>query len=165
MRFGLNIDVFFVVLFLSFLLVASIIDLKRYYLLDILTLPLLWLGLLANLDARFVLINEAVLGAVAGYLSLALLSAAVSPIINRRAMGEGDFKLLAALGAWLGWQMLPFVLFTASIIALFFSAVKSFVRGRGGRQIPFGPCLSVAAIIMLFYGNEIILYYWDFVWG
>ena len=165
LRFGLNIDVFFVVLFLSFLLVASIIDLKRYYLLDILTLPLLWLGLLANLDARFVLINEAVLGAVAGYLSLALLSAAVSPIINRRAMGEGDFKLLAALGAWLGWQMLPFVLFTASIIALFFSAVKSFVRGRGGRQIPFGPCLSVAAIIMLFYGNEIILYYWDFVWG
>ena len=84
---------------MSFLLVASIIDLKRYYLLDILTLPLLWLGLLANLDARFVLINEAVLGAVAGYLSLALLSAAVSPIINRRAMGEGT------LNYWPRWAL------------------------------------------------------------
>ena len=162
-RFGLNIDALFAFLFLSFLLVASVIDLRRYYLLDILTIPLLWLGLLVNLDARFVLINDAVLGAIAGYTSLTLLAAVSSAIMGRRALGGGDPKLFAALGSWLGWQALPFVLFLASVFALLFGVAKSLLRGRRSRQVPFGPCLSMAAAIILFYGEDIYLSYLSYL--
>lgn len=156
------INMVFAIVFLSVLFVASAIDWQRYYLLDILTLPLLWVGLLANLDTRFVLLEDAVLGVCLGYVGLHLLIAAFSWVVRRRAMGGGDPKLFAAIGAWLGWQALPLVLFIAAVLGLALGAARYVRRGRG-RHIPFAPCLSVAAVVMLFYGDAITLAYWQFV--
>lgn len=157
------LDITFVVLFLSFLFIAAAIDWQRYYLLDILTLPLLWLGLAANFDARFALLHDAVLGAGVGYVALHAVAIVFSFIIKKRAMGAGDPKLFAAIGAWLGWQMLPAVLFIAALLGLLLAAVRYAMRRRGGRHIPFGPCLAAAAAVMLLYGDEIIVGYWQFV--
>lgn len=148
--------------FLSFLLTLSVIDLRRYYLLDILTLPLLWLGLAANLDSRFALLDEAVMGAMLGYLALKMLSWAFSWVIKKEAIGGGDSKLFAAIGAWLGAGALPFVLFIAVAAGLALGLWRNITRGRG-RHIPFGPCLSVAAVVMLFYGDAVKVAYWRFI--
>lgn len=157
-------DRLFVTVFLSLLLTAALIDWQRFYLLDILTLPLLWLGLLANLDARFALLSDAVIGAAGGYLALAAVTGAFSLLIGKRAMGMGDFKLFAALGAWLGWQSLPILIFIAAVAGLLLGGARFLVRRRG-RHVPFGPCLAIAGVLMLFYGDDIMLAYWNFIRG
>lgn len=156
------LDALLIIVFLSILLVNSVIDARRFYLLDILTYPLLWLGLLANIDARFALLPDAVIGAAGGYVVLAVFSGLFSRIIGRQAMGMGDYKLFAALGAWLGWPMLPMLLFLAALLGIAFSGLRTLVRGRGSR-IPFGPSLSLAGALMLFFGDEIMLAYWKFI--
>ena len=159
-------DALFIVAFLSLLLAAAAIDLRRYCLLDILTLPLLWLGLLANLDGRFALLPNAVLGAAGGYVGLAAFAVVVSFAIKKEAMGMGDFKLFAALGAWLGWQALPFTLFLAALLGLLFAAAHRLLRGRGrGRRFAFGPCLALAGAVFLLWGQELSVAYWRFVGG
>lgn len=160
---GNPLNAVFAAVFLSILLVNAVIDWQRLYLLDILTYPLLWLGLVANIDARFALLPDAIYGAVGGYLSLALFAGAVSYIMRRRAMGMGDYKLFAALGAWLGWQALPLVLFIAALLGIALAAGRRLARGRGGRQLPFGPCLSAAGALMLLFGDDIMLAYWQFI--
>ena len=172
-RFGVGVDSALAFVFLSALFVASGIDLHRRWLPDILTLPLLWLGLLANIDARFATLPDAVLGAAGGYLGMRILAGIFGYAVRRRAMGGGDFKLLAALGAWLGWQELPFLIFIASLLSLACSLAEFlFFRKRRGRgklksflasQIPFGPFISAAGALMLFYGDEIVFAYWDFI--
>lgn len=154
------VDALFVAAFLSLLFVNAVIDWRRLYLLDVLTYPLLWLGLLANIDARFALLSDAVLGAVGGYVVLLLLSAALSGILGRRAVGMGDYKLVAALGAWLGWQALPMLIFLAALIGIALAVLRRFWRRR---HIPFGPALSIAAALMLFFGGDIMLAYWRFI--
>ena len=161
-HFGFGVDMALAALFLSFLLVASAIDLQRRYLLDLLTLPLMWLGLLANIDARFAVLPDAVLGAAGGYLGLWALGVVFSFALRKRAIGEGDFKLLAALGAWLGWRDLPFLLFLASLLGVGFAALSFVLRRRRRRWIPFGPFLSLAGALMLFYGDDLIFAYLDF---
>lgn len=170
MHFGFGVDAALAAVFLSFLLVASAIDMQRRYLLDLLTLPLTWIGLLANIDARFALLTDAVLGAAGGYLGLWALCAVFTFVLRKQAMGEGDFKLMAALGAWLGWQDLPFLLFLASLLGVLGSAGKfateRLIRRKRrkfwGRYIGFGPCLSLAGALMLFYGDDMIFAYLDF---
>ena len=161
-HFGFGIDMALAWIFLSFLLVASAIDLQRRYLLDLLTLPLMWIGLLANIDARFAVLTDAVLGAAGGYLGLWALGVVFSFALRRRAIGEGDFKLLAALGAWLGWRDLPFLLFLASLLGVCWAAMAFVFRRRRRRWIPFGPFLSLAGALMLFYGDDLIFAYLDF---
>ena len=158
------VDGVLVTVFLSVLMVAAVIDWQRFYLFDILTLPLLWLGLVANIDARFVLLPDAVAGAAGGYVVLALLTGVFSFFIKKRAMGNGDFKLLAALGAWLGWQPLPILVFIAAVLGLLLGAGRYLVRRRG-RHLPFGPCLAAAGVVMLFWGDELMLAYWNMVRG
>ena len=155
-HFASLVDALLAIAFLSVLLVAAVIDLRRYYLLDILTMPLLWLGLLANVDSRFALLEDAVLGAAAGYLFLSTLSAVMSMVLKKRAMGGGDFKLTAALGAWLGWQMLPLLLFLAAVLGLFFAGWRYLRRGRA-RFIPFGLTLSLAGALLLFWGHDLMI--------
>ena len=185
LHFGRGLDFVLAAVFLYTLVVISVIDMRRYYILDILTLPLLWLGLLINVDARFALLPDAVLGAAAGYVGMRILAAIGESAFRRQAMGGGDFKLMAAIGAWLGWEPLPFVLFGACVIGLVyalgsyivrratrFSAEKAqqgrvrkytrmFVKGR----FCFGPALSLAGAGMMFFGNEIMSAYWKFVFG
>lgn len=156
------IDTALAIAFLSVLLVTAAIDWQRYYLLDILSYPLLWLGLLANIDARFTLLPHAVLGAAAAYAGIALFTALFSRIIGRRAMGAGDYKLFAALGAWFGWQPLPILLFVAALTAIFFAMLRRLIRGRG-RHIPFGPGLAVAGASFILFGDDIMLAYWRFL--
>ena len=164
LRFHEPLDIILAIAFMAILLVAAAIDWQRFYLLDILTLPLLWLGLLVNLDSRFALLSDAVIGAACGYIFLYLLDALFSLLANRPAMGMGDFKLFAALGAWIGWQLLPMTLFIASLIGIVLAAAYRITRGRGrGRRIPFGPGLAAAGALMLLLGDQIMLLYWDFI--
>ena len=158
------VDIILAITFMSLLLTASAIDWERFYLLDIITLPLLWLGLLANLDTRFALLPDAVIGAAAAYLFLFFINGSFSLLAKRQAMGMGDFKLFAALGAWLGWQPLPMVLFIAAVLGVILSTVHRIVRGRGrGKRIPFGPCLAAGGALMLLWGEKIMLAYWNFI--
>lgn len=151
-------------IFFSFLFVAAAIDLYRYYLLDVLTLPLLWLGLLVNINTQFAPLSDAVIGAAVGYTVLLGIAYFVGKVLNRQAMGMGDFKLTAAIGAWLGWQDLPLLLFLASCLGVVFAGVRAVIRHRRKkRYIPFGVCLAAAAGIVVLYGDEITTQYFLFV--
>ncbi|CAH2602652.1 Leader peptidase / N-methyltransferase [Rhodovastum atsumiense] len=132
------------------LLALAVIDLEQRLLPDVIVLPLLWLGLLANLHGRFVSLPEAVLGAVAGYGVLWMVSRLYRLLRDRDGMGEGDLKLLAALGAWFGWQMLAPMLLLASLGALVTLAVL-WPTGRAARfeHVPFGTFLGAAGWICL----------------
>jgi leader peptidase (prepilin peptidase)/N-methyltransferase len=163
-HFGWNLDALLAGIFLSILLVAAVIDLQRYYLLDTLTLPLLWLGLLVNIDSRFTSLEEAVLGATGGYLLMFGLAAAASFMLKKTAMGGGDFKLMAALGAWLGWETLFVLLFLAALFGLLLAGMRYLARGRAHR-IPFGPALALAGAVMLFWGDKMILTYLSYIGG
>ena len=135
-----------VMLFVCALLTLSLIDMDHQVLPDLLVLPLLWTGLLFNSLSLFVDLHLAVFGAVAGYLVLWLSSQAHHILTGRAGMGHGDFKLFAAIGAWLGIQMLPVVLAMACISCLLFIVYRKCFYGQGMRvPVCFGPFLSLAA--------------------
>ncbi|MCL2895250.1 prepilin peptidase [Brenneria tiliae] len=134
----------------SFLLALAAIDGKTQLLPDSLTLPLLWLGLLFNLSATFVPLDEAVVGAVAGYLSLWLLYWGVKLLRGKEALGYGDFKLLAALGGWLGWRALPSLLLIAALSGLVVTLLwRGLRREKADRPLAFGPWLALGALAHL----------------
>ncbi len=135
------------------LVALTFIDIDTQLLPDSITLPLVWLGLLFNLDGTFVKLQPAVIGAVAGYLSLWSVYWLFKLVTGKEGMGFGDFKLLAALGAWLGWQMLPAIILLSSVVGAVVG-IALIVLSRQGRNvpIPFGPYLAAAGIIALFWG-------------
>lgn len=138
--------------FLMVLLASALIDAETTLLPDQLTLPLLWLGLLAAIafEATPTLV-DATVGAVTGYLSLWLVYWAFRLVTRREGMGYGDFKLMAAIGAWLGWQMTPAVVLIAAVLGLAYAIVRMLHRtATRGTPIPFGPFLAIAATAMLF---------------
>nr|WP_240630186.1 A24 family peptidase [Brenneria alni] len=140
---------------LSFLLVLAAIDIKTQLLPDSLTLPLLWLGLLFNLSDTFVPLDEAVVGAVAGYLSLWLLFWGFKLVRGKDALGYGDFKLLAALGGWLGWRALPNLVLIAALSGLAFTLVwRAFSRESHAHPLAFGPWLALGGVVSLI-GNRL----------
>ncbi|TAK90510.1 MAG: prepilin peptidase [Burkholderiaceae bacterium] len=142
---------------LLYLLIAlTFIDADTQFLPDNLTLPLLWLGLLLNLFSVFVPLQEAVIGAMAGYLSLWSVYWLFKLTTGKEGMGYGDFKLLAALGAWLGWKMLLPIILISSIAGAVIG-ILLIVTGRQQRgvQIPFGPYLALGGVLALFYGAHI----------
>ncbi len=138
------------------LLAASIIDLHHQLLPDDLTLPLLWLGLLAALFGLFVPLPDAVIGAMAGYLSLWLVYQSFRLLTGKEGMGHGDFKLLAALGAWCGWQYLVTIVLLSSLVGAVLGLGLILFRGRD-RQVPmpFGPFLAAAGWLVLLWGAPI----------
>ncbi|MFK7090133.1 A24 family peptidase [Chromobacterium violaceum] len=139
------------------LLALAFIDFDTKLLPDGLTLPLLWGGLLFNLMTGLVPLSAAVLGAVYGYMTLWLVSHAYKLVAGRHGMGGGDFKLLAALGAWLGWTMLPLIILLSSLVgAVCGIAMMSASRVGRGQEIPFGPYLSAAGWIALVWGPQIM---------
>ena len=143
------------------LIAMSIIDLDTQLLPDNLTLSLLWLGLLySTLPDSPVSPVDAILGAAAGYMTLWLIFQVHHFITHRQGMGYGDFKLLAACGAWLGWQTLPFVLLIAAMGGLLVSITLMILRNHDlNRAIPFGPYLAIAFVIMLFWSDPMIAAY------
>ncbi len=144
-------------LFLIWALIAlSFIDLDTQLLPDSITLPLLWLGLLFNLWGVFTDLTIAVIGAMAGYLVLWSIYWLFKLLTGKEGMGYGDFKLLAALGAWLGWQMLPAIVLLSSVVGAAVG-ITLIVFARHGRNIPipFGPYLACAGVIALFWGESL----------
>lgn len=131
----------------SFLLALSLIDLSALLLPDCLTLPLLWIGLLAHSLSGNLPLQDALLGAVTGYLFLWSLYWGVKIVTDKEGIGYGDFKLLAALGAWVGWQMLPYLCILAGIIGIAFTLVRFGINSMS-KQIPFGPSLSFAGMLI-----------------
>ena len=144
--------------FVAFLIAMSGIDWDTTLLPDTLTLPLLWLGLLAAYMHWTVPLADAVLGAMAGYLSLWSVYWLFKKATGKEGMGYGDFKLLAALGAWLGWQMLiPIVLMSSVIGAVVGIAMKLSSSLREGKYVPFGPFLAGAGLVVMFAGQARVL--------
>lgn len=148
-------------LLLTWVLVAlTFIDLDKMLLPDQLTLPLLWGGLLFNLTGGFVPLADAVIGAMAGYLVLWSLYWAFKLLTGKEGMGYGDFKLLAALGAWLGWQALPIVLLLSSLVGAIIGISLILLRNHHqNKPIPFGPYLAIAGWIALLWGDTITRWY------
>jgi leader peptidase (prepilin peptidase)/N-methyltransferase len=137
---------------LSFALLAlTFIDLDTHLLPDELTIPLIWLGLLCNTQGLFAPLQEAVIGAVFGYLGLWIVYHGFRIVTGKEGMGFGDFKLLSALGAWFGWQLLPAILLLASGVGAAIGLALIFT-GRQHRDapIPFGPFLAAAGMTALY---------------
>ncbi len=143
------------------LLALAVIDIDTQLLPDDITLPLLWAGLLiAAAGALFTPLPSAVWGATAGYLILWVIYQLFKLITGREGMGYGDFKLLAALGAWLGWQALPVIVLLSSLVGALVGVSMILLRGRDRQlPIPFGPYLAVAGWISLLWGEPIMQWY------
>jgi len=142
--------------FLWTLIALAFIDADTQLLPDDLTLPLLWGGLVANLFGLFVPLASAVIGAVAGYLALWSIYWLFKLIRGKEGMGYGDFKLLAALGAWLGWPMLPQIVLVSSVLGAVGGLAAMALQGRDrAAPLPFGPWLAGAGAVALFFGPQI----------
>ena len=161
-RFGATATALGAALFIWFTIALAFIDQETGLLPDTLTLPLVWVGLLLNLGHAFTSIQEAVIGAVAGYLALWLVFQAYKLATGKEGMGYGDFKMNAAVGAFLGWKMLPLVILLSSLVGLVFGALQMFAaRGRwdAGFRFHFGPYLAIAGIVAMFWGEGIVRWY------
>lgn len=159
-RFGASWAGAGALLFIWGMIALAFIDFDTQLLPDNLTLPLLWAGLLLNLGGTFAELTSAVIGAVAGYLSLWTVYWAFKLATGKEGMGYGDFKLLAAIGAWLGWQMLPLTILASSMVgAVVGIALIVFARHGRNIPIPFGPYLAAAGIIALFWGKPLTQHY------
>lgn len=151
-------------LFLYLLLILAAIDRDHMILPDSLTLPLLWLGLLLSIHVLPIEVTDAVLGAAAGYGALWSIFWLFKLVTGKEGMGYGDFKLLAALGAWLGWQMLPMIILLSSVVgAVIGLLMMVFNKHKGGQPIPFGPFLVLAGMLALFFGERIYTLYWQWL--
>ncbi len=145
----------------AYLLIAmTFIDADTQFLPDDLTYPLLWGGLLVNLQGAVVPLHDAVIGAVAGYLSLWLVNWLFKLVRKMDGMGNGDFKLLAALGAWMGWKMLPIIVLLSALVGSIVG-ISLILLAQHGRDkaIPFGPYLAGAGMIALLFGDSILRAY------
>ncbi len=156
-RFGFGWQGFGAMVFTGFLISLSGIDLRTQLLPDQLTLPLMWLGLIAAVDNLYIAAKPAVIGAVVGYLSLWVVWWLFKQITGKEGMGHGDFKLLAAIGAWTGLSgILPTVLLS-SLVGAILGSIWLAAKGRDkATPIPFGPYLAVAGWIIFFWGDELI---------
>lgn len=150
LRFGPNLAGFAVIGMGWALLTLTVIDQRTQLLPDIIVYPLLWAGLLLNVADTFVTLDQAVIGAAAGYLSLWTIYQVFLLVTGKHGMGFGDFKLLAALGAWMGWQSLPWIVLLSSVVGLI-TAVVLMLSGRmtRGQPMPFGPYLAIAGWLYL----------------
>ncbi|MEJ2042377.1 MAG: A24 family peptidase [Reinekea sp.] len=148
------------ILFLWCLVALTMIDVDTQLLPDSITLPLLWLGLLLNLNGIYTGLGSAVIGAVTGYLSLWSVYWLFKLLTGKEGMGFGDFKLFAAFGAWFGWQALPLIILLSSLVGAIVGIAMILILGRDKQlPIPFGPYLCGAALIYVFFGKQIVAWY------
>ncbi len=159
-QFGVTWQTAFALLLSWALLALTFIDLDRTWLPDDITLPFLWLGLLVNTAGLFTDPVSAIIGAVAGYLVLWFVYQVFKKLTGKEGMGYGDFKLLAMLGAWLGWQAIPLIVILSSLVGTVFGLGFILLRRLGREQpIPFGPYLAIAGWIALLWGEHITTAY------
>ncbi len=162
-EFGATWQCAALLVFSYFLVALTLIDMDEYLLPDSLTLPLVWIGLFANSFALFTSLENAVYGAIAGYLSLWSIYWLFKIVTGKEGMGFGDFKLLAAIGAFLGWQALPVVILLSSVVGAVVGILGIVILGRDKNiAIPFGPYLAAAGFIAALWGNDITAAYFQF---
>lgn len=163
-RFGVTWQAFAALIFTWSLIALTLIDFREQLLPDDITLPLLWLGLLLNSQSLFVSLPDALYGAIAGYLFLWSVYWLFKLLTHKEGMGYGDFKLLAMLGAWLGWQMLPIIVLLSSIVGVIVGlsliASKRLTRDQ---PIPFGPYLAMAGWLSLMAGDKLLQLYFNMI--
>lgn len=159
-KFGYTGTTLFAWVFTFALITLTFIDFDTQLLPDDITLPLLWLGLLFNLNGGFTDLKSAVIGAVAGYLILWSIYWLFKLVTGKEGMGYGDFKLLAAIGAWFGWQLLPAVILLSSVLGAAIG-IGLIVLAKRGREVPmpFGPFLAIGGIAALFLGQQLAGFY------
>jgi leader peptidase (prepilin peptidase) / N-methyltransferase len=151
------------------LLALSLIDIDHHLLPDSITLPLLWAGLLISLlsfdgEPLFTDLQSSVIGAAAGYLALWTVYHLFKLVTGKEGMGYGDFKLLGAIGAWLGWQMLPLVILLSAAVGAVLGSVMLLAAGKSRQTpIPFGPYLAAAGWIALLWGDRLVDWYAQFL--
>jgi leader peptidase (prepilin peptidase)/N-methyltransferase len=156
-RFGYSAPLAFALVYVWVMLALTFIDLDTQLLPDDLTLPLLWLGLLANVFGTYTDLRSAVLGAVGGYMILWCVYWGFRLIAKKEGMGFGDFKLLAAIGAWTGWQVLPFVIVISAGLGAVIGSLVLWAAKKGvDTRIPFGPYLALGGIAGLLWGREAV---------
>ena len=149
---------------IGFLVPLIFIDIDRKLLPDNLVYPLLWIGIFFNLHQAFVDLDASVIGAIAGYLSLWSIFWLFKLVTGKEGMGYGDFKLLGALGAWLGWKMIPLIIMLSSVVGAILGTLILFLNKKGRETaLPFGPYLAIAGLIALFWGDVIINRYFIFM--
>jgi leader peptidase (prepilin peptidase)/N-methyltransferase len=155
-HFGFGLAALAAMVFAWSLIALTVIDIDTQLLPDSITLPLIWIGLLANMSATFAPLDAAVLGAIAGYLSLWSVYWMFKLATGKEGMGFGDFKLLAALGAWLGWKLIPLVILLSSFVGAAVGIMLIVFRRHGrSTPIPFGPYLAAAGLIAILWGADI----------
>lgn len=147
-------------LFTWALIALTFIDFENHILPDDITLPLLWAGLAFNIKSVYIPLDQAVLGALLGYGFLWIVYWLFKLLTGKEGLGYGDFKLLAALGAWVGWLQLPVIILLASVVGALVGITAILLKYRTSSQpIPFGPFLAAAGWISLIWGNKIMAYY------
>lgn len=163
-HFGVTILTLFALVLLWCLIALTFIDLDEMLLPDQITLPLMWFGLLLSLNSYFVTPVEAILGAALGYLSLWSVFWGFKLLTGKEGMGYGDFKLLAALGAFTGYAHLPVIIIMSSFVGAFFGvAMMVTKKTEQGQAIPFGPYLAIAGLITFICGHQIVDLYWAYI--
>ena len=157
LHFGFGIAAVSALILLWGLIALTFIDADTQFLPDSITLPLLWLGLIVNINSTFTDLSSAVIGAVLGYMVLWSVYWVFKFVTKKDGMGYGDFKLLAAIGAWLGWQSLPLVILLSSVVGAFVG-IALIILSRIGKSIPipFGPYLAMAGFIALLWGKPLM---------
>ncbi len=156
-KFGFTWQTFAVLVLMWTLMTLSLIDIRTLLLPDHLTLPLMWLGIAVNSQHLFIDLQSSVFGAMIGYLSLWSIFQLFRLVTGKEGMGYGDFKILAALGAWGGWQILPFTIFVASLFGALFGITiwKSIKSDKSNNMMPFGPWLASAGFVAFLWRDEI----------
>jgi len=156
LKFGLSAETFFGLILTWALVALTMIDAKTQLLPDNITLPLLWLGILVNTSNLYTTLETSIFGAVIGYLILWSIYKLFKLITGKEGMGYGDFKLLAALGAWMGWILLPQIILLSSLVgAVIGVSMIVFKKHNRSTPIPFGPYLAIAGWIAFMWGNDI----------
>jgi leader peptidase (prepilin peptidase)/N-methyltransferase len=159
-QFGVSWEVVGALLLTWCLIPLTMIDIDHQLLPDSITLPFLWIGLGFNLFAVYTTLDSAVIGAMAGYLSLWSVYWGFKLLTGKEGMGYGDFKLLGMLGAWMGWQVLPAIILLSSLVGAVIGIGMIVIRGRDRNiPIPFGPYLAIAGLIAFYWGNDLTTAY------
>lgn len=163
-NFGVTFTTLMLLVLTWGLICLTLIDYDHMLLPDQITLPLLWLGLLVNINDAIVPLSDAVIGTVAGYMSLFSVFWLFKLVTGKEGMGHGDFKLVAVFGAWIGWQLLPLLILMASAVgAIIGISLMVFKNHQREQAIPFGPYLAIAGWITLIWGNGIWSWYLSYL--
>ncbi len=163
-HFGVSVATLFALVFTWILICLTFIDIEHHLLPDQLTLSLLWIGLLASIGNYFCTPTDAILGGLFGYLIFAGVQWVFHLVTGKVGMGQGDYKLLAALGAFFGWQLLPLIILVASLTGILFTLIHRIGKGQfKSTPLPFGPYLALAGWVVLLYGNQMMRVYLNYI--